>query len=141
MPMVEFENPWHQLPNNQDDGPTSTDTWHWWNMFRAYSDYNPKFQLALELTVDLPSPDVILRWLGETIEILIIPTSLFIQNRNNYPVLPFAHKHVVLKFLAKTNCKFALKAPDDDDQSLNLYVGFLRHLYSENSKRKDPMTG
>lgn len=138
MPMVDFENPWLESSN---DEPESIDTWHWWNKFRSYSDYNGRFQLALELTADLPTPDVLLRWMGETVELLIIPTSLFITNRNNYPVLPFAHKNAALKFLARTNCKFALKAPDDDDQSLHNYVNYLRFLYKENIGRNDIMAG
>lgn len=139
MPMVDLPNILMELQS--DDEPEPIDTWHWWNAFRSYADYNPRFQLALELTPDLPSPDVILRWLGETVELLIIPTSLFIKNRNNYPVLPYAHKNAVLKFLAKTNCKFGLKAPDDDDESLHHHVNFLRYLYQENAKRNEMMIG
>lgn len=138
MPMIEYENPW--IDTGKDE-PDKIDTWHWWNTFRSYSDYNTKFQLALELTENLPPADVILRWLGEPIETVIIPISLFISNRNNYPVLPYAHKQAVLKFLARTNCKLALKAPDDDGTSLHNYVNFLRYLYQENAKKKDPMVG
>lgn len=136
MPMAECENP---LMDPQNDEPESVDTWHWWNKFRSYSDYNPRFLLALELTADLPSQDIILRWLGETVELLIVSTSLFIRNRNNYPVLPFAHKNAALKFLARTNCKFALKAPDDDDECLQNHVNYLKYLYQENAKRNDVM--
>lgn len=112
-----------------------------WNKFRSYCDFHPRIQLALELTADLPSPDIILRWLGENIELLIIPTHLFIRNRNNYPVLPYAHKMMVLKFLSRTNCKFALKAPDDESVNLPNYVAFLKFLYKENESNKDPMSG
>lgn len=138
MPMVDYENQWCDSGN---DEIKSIDTWHWWNSFRSYSDYNARFQLALELTADLPAPDVIQRWFGETIELLIVPIDLFITNRNNFPVLPFQHKNVVLKFLAMTNCKFALKAPDDEYRSIENHISYLRHLYNENSKRNDPMIG
>lgn len=136
--MVDYENQWCDSGN---DEIKSIDTWHWWNSFRSYSDYNARFQLALELTADLPAPDVIQRWFGETIELLIVPIDLFITNRNNFPVLPFQHKNVVLKFLAMTNCKFALKAPDDEYRSIENHISYLRHLYNENSKRNDPMIG
>lgn len=112
-----------------------------WNSFRSYCDFHPRIQLALELTADLPASDTILRWLGENIELLIIPSHLFIQNRNNYPVLPYAHKMMVLKFLARTNCKFALKASDDEYTNLPNYVAFLKYLYKENDSRTDPMSG
>lgn len=145
MPMVEYGN---ALLKEQTSEPETVDTWHWWNKFRSYSDYNSRFVLALELTADLPAADVILRWLGEMVEVLIIPTHLFIQNRNNYPVLPYAHKNVVLKFLARTNCKIALKAPGEINHGdgnyhdeLNNYVNFLRYLYQENYNRNEQMVG
>lgn len=138
MPMADFENRWK---DNGDDELVPTDTWHWWNAFRSYSDYNSRYHLALELTTDLPSPDVILRWMGESIETLIIPIDLFILNRNNYPVLPYAHRIVTQKFLAMTNCKLALKAPADDNAIIENHIVFLRYLYKENVKRNDPMVG
>lgn len=135
--MVAYENQWYR--SNQDDEAAACDTWHWWNKFRQYSDYSSRVQLALELTADLPSKEVLLRWWGENIEVLIIPISLFITNKNNYPVLPYQHKVIALKFLARTNCKFALKATEDDDSVLHNYVNYLRFLYRENAKRPDPM--
>lgn len=140
MPIIDYENQWCKDPTDIDE-IASIDTWHWWNAFRTYSDYNVRFQLALELTADLPSSDVILRWMGETVELVIIPIDLFIFNRNNYPVLPCRHKEVALKFLKMTNCKFALKVPDDENRSIDNHVSYLRFLYKENAKRNDPMSG
>lgn len=138
MPMVEYENQWHESGNEE---VASNDTWRWWNRFRQYSDYNARFQLALELPADLPTNEVILRWLGETVELLVIPISLFITNRNSFPVLPYAHRITAQSFLARTNCKIALKATDDDDAILQNHVNYVRHLYLENAKRGDPMNG
>lgn len=138
MPMVDYENQWNNTGNDEID---YIDTWHWWNTFRLHSDFNSRFQLALELTADLPAPEVMLRWLGEPIETLIISTSLFITNRNNFPVLPYAHKMAVLKFLAGTNCKLALKPTDIDNNGFQNYVDFCRHLYKENAKKRNPMIG
>lgn len=138
MPVVDYENQWNRKNANVDE-IASIDTWHWWNKFRQYSDYNPRFQLALELTADLPSKNVLLRWMGEAVNVLIIPISLFINNSNNYPVLPYHHKNMTLKFLAKTNCKLALKTTEGDDRILQNHVDYLRFLYKENAKRRDPM--
>lgn len=110
-------------------------------MFRKYSDYDARFQLALELPTVLPEKLVILRWLGENVGLLIIPMSLFIINCNNYPVLPHAHQRMAQTFLARTNCKIALKASDDDHPILQKHVNYLRNLYEENAKRGDPMAG
>lgn len=114
---------------------------HRWNAFRSHCDFHPRIQLALEVTADLPKSDTVLRWLGENIDLLIIPTHLFIQNRTNYPVLPYAHKMMVLKFLERTNCKFALKTSDDEYANVPNYVAYLRYLYKDNDTRKDPMAG
>lgn len=116
------------------------DTWQWWNKFRSGTDFRSHICLALELTADLPSQNELLRWYGEPINLLIIPTDIFVSNRNNFPVLSVAHKNVVLKFLAKTDCRFALKAPDDKQQ-LDNHVQYLRHLYRENWKVPDVMHG
>lgn len=116
------------------------DTWQWWNHFRLATDFNRRIDLALELTADLPSATEILRWYGEPVQLLIIPVDIFVMNRNNYPVLGAAHKKVVLRFLSKTNCRFAIKSPDDS-ANIDNYVQFLRHLYRENYKQPDLMAG
>lgn len=40
-----------------------------------------------EITEDLPSRDVLLRWLGEPIKAIVVPTSIFLTNKKGYPVL------------------------------------------------------
>lgn len=43
--------------------------------------------LCAEITEDLPSRDVLLRWLGEPVKAIIVPTSIFLTNKKGYPVL------------------------------------------------------
>lgn len=134
--------PKQQFYNYVKDAPEyqPEDTWQWWNQFRSGTDFRSHITLALELTADLPPPAELLRWYGETINLLIIPIDIFVNNRNNFPVLGVAHKNAVLKFLSKTDCRFAIKAPDDI-QNLDNYVQYLRHLYRENWKVPDVMHG
>ena len=66
-------------------------------------DHHKKLGVALELTCDLPSNDVIERWLGEPIKTVILPTKVFLTNRKGYPVLSKAHQ-VVVQRLFKVVC-------------------------------------
>lgn len=97
-------------------------------------------QIALEMSTDLPSEDELLRWLGEPVEILIIPSNIFIYNANNYPVLSRAHKAVVLQFL-KMRSNLAIKSYGDENVNLNNYITYLQFLINENNKNPDPMQG
>lgn len=137
VPMVDQKSQWLSYLRKEIQ---TADTWQWWNRFRAFTDYNSKVKVALELTADLPSKIEILRWLGEPVSLLIIPVSIFVSNPHNYPVLATAHKAVVLKFLTKVNCKFAIKV-SEDDRNIHNHVQYLRRLYQENSKLSDPMHG
>lgn len=140
---VPISDPKQQACSYMKNQPTNyqpADTWQWWNQFRLATDFNARIGVALELTADLPSPTEILRWLGEPVHMLIIPVDIFVMNRGNFPVLSIAHKNVVLRFLTKTDCRFAIKAPDDNVHVDN-YVQYLRHLYRENWKRPDLMAG
>lgn len=137
VPMTDQKSQWQSYLRKEIQ---TADTWQWWNKFRAFTDYNSKVKVALELTADLPSKIEILRWLGEPVSLLIIPVSIFVSNPHNYPVLANAHKAVVLKFLTKVNCKFAIKV-SEDDRNIHNHVQYLRRLYQENSKLSDPMHG
>jgi protein arginine N-methyltransferase 5 len=47
-----------------------------------------KLSLCMELGDRLPPESELVRWLGEPIKTLLIPTSLFLTNKKGYPVLP-----------------------------------------------------
>lgn len=121
--------------NNIEDGE---DTWQWWNKFRSYADYNCKFRLALELSTDVPTEEEILRWLGEPVEIIIIPADVFINNSKNYPVLSKAHQSILSQFL-NMNSHLAIKANVDDGKRLQNYVEYLKHMINVNKKPKNDL--
>lgn len=126
--------------NQNVDEYIGEDTWNWWNKFRTYANYSVKFKVALELSADLSSSEELLRWLGEPIELIIIPSEIFILNSSNYPVLSKAHKAVVLEFL-KMRVNFAIKSYSDEDHNLTNYTNYLRHLVTESNKLVDTMQG
>lgn len=107
------------------------DPWHWWNSFRTYADYHANIGIALEMPMYLPDQNELLRWMGEPVNLLIIPTYIFNLNNNKFPALTRQHKAVVLNFLSKTKCQLVLKSAGESN--LNEYVDYLEHLLEENS--------
>lgn len=107
------------------------DTWKWWHTFRSSTEYHPRIVIALEVSADLPSKEEILRWLGEPVELLIIPSNVFITNAHNYPVLSKAHQNVVSKFLSKTKCKFVIKGTGDEMHRLQNHVEYLQKMHKD----------
>lgn len=138
VPMIDPEQQYESVDENRFQ---AQDTWQWWNKFRSVAEFHPRMMVALEMSADLPSKEEILRWLGEPVDLLIIPTHCFIRNASNYPVLGRAHKSVALKFLSKLNCKFVLKSSNDELSSLNNHVQYLKHLYDEHAKLPNIMEG
>lgn len=112
------------------------DTWQWWNKFRAYAGYKTHYFVALEMTADLPTTEELLRWTGEPVQILVIPSDIFISNAKNYPVLSKAHKSVLLQFL-KFNVNLAVKANASDIVHLRNCIQYLKYIVSEHEKSID----
>jgi protein arginine N-methyltransferase 5 len=69
------------------------DGWQIWNSFRTLCDMNQRLEVALELTEDLPATDRELwRWFAEPVKAVIVPTGIFLTNKQGYPVLAQRHK-------------------------------------------------
>uniref|UniRef100_A0A1A9ZYR9 Protein arginine N-methyltransferase n=1 Tax=Glossina pallidipes TaxID=7398 RepID=A0A1A9ZYR9_GLOPL len=103
------------------------DTWQWWNRFRLAADFNSKMKVVLEFNeIERPSLDVIRRWVGEPLEAVIIPSNLFIRNRQKYPVLPKAWQQV-LKCVLQAHANIVV-ATDANDNSLKLYSDYLQNF-------------
>ncbi|GAB0095126.1 Protein arginine N-methyltransferase [Sergentomyia squamirostris] len=122
---------------SEEEGQEAEDTWTWWNNFRLHVDFNVKHRLSLVLSADIPSRDEILRWLGEPVEYLVVPSNIFIRNNANYPVLSVAHQEVLSLFVRRNNVKFMVKA-NQHDHSLRYYAEYLNHMH-EKYKEVDPM--
>lgn len=118
------------------EGEEGEDTWQWWNKFRTYADYNSKFKVALELSADLPSEEELLRWLGEPVELLIVPSDVFINNAKNYPVLSKAHQSIVGRFLGM-HAHLAIKGAGDDGVRLKNCVDYLKYMIQVNTTAPD----
>ncbi|XP_073973085.1 protein arginine N-methyltransferase 5 [Rhodnius prolixus] len=112
------------VPESKSD---ENDTWHWWNNMRLTCASDRKIGLCLELSADLPSQDILNRWLGEPIKNLMIPTSLFLTNRKGFPVLSHAHQ-AFLKLCALQKIQLLLTGANRHS-SYKHYVQYLEHVY------------
>lgn len=77
--------------------------WGRWNFIRKILQSHSNLSVALELLGDLPDEEQQNRWLGEPISWIILPTSIFITNNSNYPVLSKALQN----FLGRINFHMA----------------------------------
>ncbi|KAG4068690.1 hypothetical protein HA402_002381 [Bradysia odoriphaga] len=116
------------------------DTWHWWNELRSTADFTDKMSIALELSADIPSKWEMFRWQGEPIGCLIIPSHLFIRNRQNYPVLTKAHQNLILRFKEVINNIALMVKCNMEDDNLRFYANHLRELLNSRPTA-DPMYG
>ena len=92
------------------------------------------------MSSDIPSDEEIFRWIGEPVEMLVIPNSVFISNQNNYPVLSKGHQRMITLFLQNTKCNIAIKPTSQFDNRIKLYAEYIRHI-ARLSNENDPMLG
>ncbi|XP_032513622.1 protein arginine N-methyltransferase 5 [Danaus plexippus] len=75
--------------------------WHWWTKFHECMGWDKRIGVVLEISADLPSKDIVNRWLGEPVKAIILPTSLFHNNKKGYPVLSRAHQQIVVSMVER----------------------------------------
>ncbi|XP_020806100.1 protein arginine N-methyltransferase 5 isoform X2 [Drosophila serrata] len=105
------------------------DPWSWWNKLRFAVDHNPKVKVVIELNdSDRPCKETVRRWLGEPIEAIIIPSSLFVRNRSNYAVLKKEWQVIIGHFITvRANI---IISTNPNDNALNQYADYLNKLIS-----------
>lgn len=67
--------------SEEDEDTAWDETWYWWSKFHERLEWEKRVGVVLEISADLPSEDVIKRWLGEPVKAIIIPTTLFHNNK------------------------------------------------------------
>uniref|UniRef100_A0A1A9UE89 Protein arginine N-methyltransferase n=1 Tax=Glossina austeni TaxID=7395 RepID=A0A1A9UE89_GLOAU len=108
------------------------DTWQWWNLFRRAANFDIKLRVVLEFNeFEEPDLDFLHRWLGEPIEAVIIPSSIFTRDCQNNPTLPEAWQKILLYFLQlHVNIIVSTGA---NSSNLKLYSDYLRN-FQDNHK-------
>ncbi|KAH8400924.1 hypothetical protein KR009_001829 [Drosophila setifemur] len=110
----------------------ANDPWNWWNNVRFAVKQSSKVKVVIELNdVNRPSKETVRRWLGEPIEAIIIPSSLFVRNRSNYCVLKKEWQIVIGHFISmRANI---IISTNPNDKALSQYADYLKKLISENN--------
>ncbi|CAH0699156.1 unnamed protein product [Spodoptera exigua] len=85
--------------NEGDEAAPFNEPWLWWSKFHERLEFDKRVGVALELSADLPPEDVIKRWLGEPVKVVIVPTSIFYNNKKGFPVLSRPHQQLVVSLI------------------------------------------
>ncbi|KAJ8736847.1 hypothetical protein PYW07_000118 [Mythimna separata] len=110
------------------------ETWLWWSKFHEYLEWDKRVGVALELSADLPTEEVILRWLGEPVKAVIVPTSIFHNNRKGYPVLSRAHQRLVVS-LVKNEAKVIVSGARRSN--VEFYLQYLNRIWEKRPDQND----
>lgn len=121
----------------QEEEPSSQDTWRWWNVFRSVTNYHSKFELALEINGDICDDHELTRWLGEPLRCVFIPTHVFQTNKAGYPVLNASLANFIKKILEK-NLQVVIQGVNRHQSYLH-YVQYMQYL-KKSSHSDDPLS-
>ncbi|XP_014230070.1 protein arginine N-methyltransferase 5 [Trichogramma pretiosum] len=116
----------HRVDKNVDEMEVEN-TWNWWNAFRIVCNYHKKLIVALIVSNDVPDKEEILRWIGEPVKCLIIPTSVFITNKKGYPVLSKGHQDLIKAFVP-LDVQYIITG-SNRHQNIAYYYHYLDHLW------------
>lgn len=117
--------------------PTTTSTWQWWNRFRLMANSLSKINLCMDVGARLPSETELVRWLGEPIKTLLIPTSIFLTNKKGYPVLSRPYQ-VFLRRFVSLDIQLIVKGPCRHE-SVKFYQQYLDHIWQQEVETVDPL--
>lgn len=126
MPITAEVNPYRSDIPEDVDFDINNDPWEWWQRLRTSCNYKKQLTLALELTATIPTEDEVDRWLGEPVQCLIVPTSIFLTNQHGYPVLARSMQHIVRRFLA-LDVQFIITGKSRH-KDIQLYLSYMVHL-------------
>jgi hypothetical protein len=79
-------------------GQEGDDSWERWNQVRCLTWHNAKLGVVLDVPAVLPPKEEIVRWYGEPVKALLLPTSVFLINKRGFPTLSKAHQDMLLTF-------------------------------------------
>lgn len=70
-----------QTEDNNEVEEAYNEPWHWWSKFHERMNWDKRIGVVLQIPADLPSYEIVQRWLGEPIKAIIIPTYVFQNNK------------------------------------------------------------
>ncbi|RVE43432.1 hypothetical protein evm_011927 [Chilo suppressalis] len=125
------------VKNYEENDTSSNETWIWWSKFHERLDYDKRVGVVLEISADLPSQQLLRRWLGEPVKAVIVPTSIFHNNKKGYPVLSRAHQELVVSMVEHEAQVIVTGARR---HKLEFYLQYLHRLWERRpNPADDPM--
>jgi type II protein arginine methyltransferase len=107
-----------------------SDGWELWDSLRFLTGHHSKLFVALEITEDLPDDmNVIRLWAAEPLKAIILPTRIFLENKNGYPVLPKQHQDVLI-LLMRTKLHIIFSGRPKIGGKMTYYMQYIQHLHS-----------
>ncbi|KAM8718289.1 hypothetical protein ACLKA7_000990 [Drosophila subpalustris] len=108
------------------------DPWSWWNNLRFATNHDGKVKVVIELNdLDRPTHETVRRWLGEPIESIIIPSSLFELNYSNFYVMEKEWRIIVGHFISM-RVKIIIST-NPTDKAICQYSNYVKKLIKDNS--------
>lgn len=130
---------WVRVPLSSgadDDDDVETDPWERWNALRMLTESHNRLFPAIEITANLPSDDVLNRWLGEPIRAAILPTKIFSSNKSGYPTLSRRHQQLIFK-LFTYNVQFIIKGNPKHKDGYQGYCKYIKYLWNNQPQQSD----
>lgn len=110
--------------------------WELWNNLRTVCEYHPNISVCLELGEELPVQEKVNRWLGEPVKALILPTKIFVENKQGYPTLSKQSQELV-KGLYRLGAQFIIRPEGLATSGLRHYLQYVAHVISRLPNRTD----
>eukprot|EP00005_Dracoamoeba_jomungandri_P006704 CAMPEP_0174262836 /NCGR_PEP_ID=MMETSP0439-20130205/15796_1 /TAXON_ID=0 /ORGANISM="Stereomyxa ramosa, Strain Chinc5" /LENGTH=571 /DNA_ID=CAMNT_0015347827 /DNA_START=9 /DNA_END=1721 /DNA_ORIENTATION=+ len=112
------------------------DPWEWWNRMRMLCEHSPRLSVALEITADLPSDEILDKWIGEPIRAVIISTEIFLTNKFGYPTLSKKHQ-AFLRRLFKYRIQVFIKGLSSHKEGISPYLEYIRFMFRKMPRLTD----
>lgn len=110
--------------------------WHAWNQLRMACEHHPNMNLCLELGKELPEEPEVSKWLGEPVKAVVLPSGIFLTNKQGYPTLTKRHQSVV-RSLYNLGVQFIVRPKHGEDVELKCYLEYLAHAISKIPPKTD----
>lgn len=131
VPMKDKNSYQTQYTDPENDEIKSEDQWTVFRKFYEATDCNPRIEVALVMTSDLPTQEEINRWFGECVSLVIVPSYCFVNNAKNCPTLPVTHKQVLIQFMKTTACNICIEPRAQfQDHLIKTYLEYIRFIYN-----------
>jgi len=121
-----------RIPLAKEVAGEQVDGWQIWNNFRLFADQNPRLQVALEMTADLPTSERELeRWYAEPVRAIIVSADIFLTNKHGLPVLSKRHKAFLLemfRFRVQVVIQGLSETPGSEAEN-DKYIHYIARLF------------